>query len=151
MFMIKRPELLLHPGPFGCQPGSWARPISSLLTECARCLVDLLVAGSRVRRAHLDGGSAVLEIEVAVIPVEEEAVEAVAVEVIEVAELGDAYLVLGVAGVGRFLDTHGLVGIVAPAGYINRLVYVAIVGFLLEVTEGIVVVTVEEARGTGIY
>jgi len=117
-----------------------------------------LVARRRVFGAHLDGGAGVLELKVAAIPIEavvvaveeqEEVTEevvvveevSVVIEVVEVSvltELGDTYLVLSVAGVGYSLQPHSLVGVVSPTGYVNRLVDVAAVGILLDVTEATV-------------
>src|SRR5215210_1173827 len=103
--------------PFPRRSPDCALVISSLLTESGSGLVDLLIARRRVFGTHLDRGTAVLELEVAAIPVEEETVEAV--EAVEVAELEDTYLVLGVAGVSRSLDAHALVGVLAPASDVN--------------------------------
>ena len=86
-------------------------------------MVDLLVTRRRVYGAYLDGSPAVLEVEVA---------EAVAVVVIPPVvippvvtppvvviyirtSLSDTDLVLGVAGVSYALESHSLVGVVAPA------------------------------------
>src|SRR5215204_2610402 len=156
-----------------------------------RGLVDLLMAGSRVRGAHGDGGAAVLDLDVAVIVVvdeepvveepavvtvgeddeaivvaivfpvavavaEDEAivvvvevfalaiVSAVAVEVaddetvvvVEVAEVTSVNYVgdvLGVTGVGRTLNPHGLVGVIARLGDVEGLVYVPTLSLLLDV------------------
>jgi hypothetical protein len=91
---------------------------AAVATKRGSRLVDLLIARGGVDQAHLDGGSTVLEAEVSAIPIEAveavvvEEVVAVLVEVVEVpvlTELGDTYLVLGIAGVARLLDTHTLV------------------------------------------
>src|SRR5829696_9096021 len=45
-------------------------------------------------------------------------------------DLLDGHLVLGVAGVGRALDPHALVGVIARAGHRERLVNAAALGLL---------------------
>src|SRR5918997_244313 len=112
--------------------GFTPRPSSSLRTSCFsagfgmssapllpavvsdRGLVDLLVACRRVARAHLDGGTGVLEREVV-------GLEAV---------LDDAYLVLGVARVGGTLDAGALVRVVTRVGDGERLVHLPALGLL---------------------
>jgi hypothetical protein len=80
-------------------------------------LADHLVARRRVRRAHLDERTHIIELEVVRVRT----------------ELGYADLVLGVAGVGHPLGTHRLVGVVTRLGDVERLDYAAALGLLLEV------------------
>src|SRR5918998_2995482 len=108
---IKRAGALRDPGsiaPFGlilwlCLERSFR--YLPLMTRCRSRLVDLLVAPSGVARANLYRGSGVLEAEVVGLG----------------AVLEDAYLVLGVAGVGHSLYAYALVGVVARAGDGERL------------------------------
>src|SRR3712207_5403970 len=67
------------------------------MSRCRSRLVDLLVAPSGVARANLYRGAGVFEAEVVCLR----------------AVLDNAYLVLGVAGVGHSLNTRTLVGVVA--------------------------------------
>jgi hypothetical protein len=91
-------------------------PLPLAAVVSASGLVDLLVALGGVGRVHLDGGTGVLEGEVACLG----------------AVLEDAYLVLGVARVGDSLNTRALVGVVARVGDGERLVHVPALGLLLE-------------------
>src|SRR5215217_1659487 len=72
-------------------------PLPLTAVVSGRVLVDLLVARGGVARAHVNGRAYVLEFEVVCLG----------------AALNDAYLVLGVSGVGHPLDACALVGVVA--------------------------------------
>src|SRR5215212_2763424 len=72
-------------------------PLPLTAVVSGRGLVDLLVARGGVARAHVNGRAYVLEFEVVCLG----------------AALNDAYLVLGVSGVGHPLDACALVGVVA--------------------------------------
>src|SRR5829696_1106111 len=72
-------------------------PLPLTAVVSGRVLVDLLVTRGGVARAHVNGRAYVLEFEVVCLG----------------AALNDAYLVLGVSGVGHPLDACALVGVVA--------------------------------------
>src|SRR4028119_205616 len=100
------------------------RPLLSrrrLLVGRRSCLIDLLVARGSGRGAHHDRRTHLIEPDVVRLRT----------------YLEDPYLVLGVAGVGHPLGAHGLVGVVARARNVEGLVYVAALGFLLEVAEAV--------------
>ena len=102
---------------------------SALRAERRGRLVDLLVAGGLLGGAQLDRGTNLLELDVAVpVEVAEEAVVEVAYEV---AVVYNPYGVLGVAGVGHPLRTHGLVGVGTTISDRERLVYLPALGLLL--------------------
>ncbi len=84
-------------------------------------MLDVLVARRSGRGAQLDRRTHIIELEVVCLRT----------------YLEDPYLVLGVAGVGHPLGTHGLVGVVARARNVEGLIYVSAFGFLLEVAEAV--------------
>src|SRR5215207_2118867 len=88
------PELLLRPGPFGCQPRK-AQSSRTLATGRGSCLVDLLVARRGVRGARVDCAINLIELEVVCGRDIREEVD----------------LVLRVAGLGQTLDVRALVGV----------------------------------------
>ena len=84
-------------------------------------MIDVLVARRRSRGAHLDRRTHLIELEVVRLRT----------------YLEDPYLVLGVAGVGDPLGTHGLVGVVARARNVEGLIYIPALGFLAAVAEAV--------------
>src|SRR5919107_4275697 len=91
---------------------TWLAP---RLAASRRGLVDLLVTGSRVGGAHVDRGADLFELEV--------------VNLARV--LDDVDNVLGVTGVPNTLDVRTLVRVVPGAGYLEGLIELAALAFLL--------------------
>src|SRR3712207_9573040 len=88
---------------------------SLTLGSCRGGLVDLLVTGSRVRRAHRDVGADLLELKVVSLG----------------AVLDEVDHVLGVTGVAGTLDAHTLGGVIALLGSLEGLIELAALTFLL--------------------
>src|ERR671921_543505 len=91
---------------------TWLAP---RLAASRRGLVDLLVASSRVGGAHVDRGANLFELEVIGLA----------------GVLDEVDRVLGVAGVTDTLDVRTLVRVVARAGYIEGLIEIGALAFLL--------------------
>src|ERR671921_836145 len=96
-FEPRPPPPSLRPGCFSICLSIRGAPLPLTAVVSGRVLVDLLVARGGVARAHVNGRAYVLEFEIVCLG----------------AALNDAYLVLGVSGVGHPLDACALVGVVA--------------------------------------
>ena len=110
-------------------------------------MVDLLIAADHLLGAHLDRCSDVLELEV-VEPVAVVVAEKEPAVIEDAVVIKDAYSVLSVAGVGRPLDSHGLVGVVARTRDLKGLVDITTVGFLLDLVRNGAVVVLRSSRSS---